>query len=700
MKKRNSISWRLSGLIIGLFLVLFIAYATVSSSILHTKAVEDGEKFANEHTRYYASILSDNLNQTKKTLDTMKLVVEGTYNDNTITADSVLSMMENVLANNPSISGVATVLEEGVLPEKDSIDANLVDSQNRFIPFASKVKGEVYTNPASGLDKAGDGDWYIIPKEEKRSVLTEPISYKLGEETKSASSIAIPLLSKDNQFLGVISAHFDMGFLDELVKEMKPDGGYSSIITDQGLVVANSINQKLVGSNMAEALDWAPLKEGLIAGNVTNTYVDSKQLQEKAFNAFAPVNLQGIDEVWSIQTVIGRSTIIKTFTDFALITIIAGAAMILLMAGASSMFIHRNLRPLKFLYESMGTAASGDLTKKVDPEKIRKDEIGAVALAFNDMLGETSKVIQVVKESSTNLNESSTDVSRTVNEVTAASEEVALAVDEIAQGASQQSADAENTNQQMADLSTQIDVLSDLSREMEQFSMNAKESTDEGIEQVFQLRQHNEATNDMNRKVQQQIQSLTSRIAAIDKVIETIHGITAQTNLLALNASIEAARAGEHGKGFAVVAEEVRKLAEESSNETKVIQETVQEILNESEQTVALIAENGKLMEQNNHSVSNTEEAFNKNAELAKQLGQSVNQLSVKLTDMMDYKEQAMTAIQSVSAISQETAASAEEVSASAAEQQTQMQQVASSTEQMDKIANELQDVVNRFKVE
>lgn len=699
MGKTKSIAWKLSGLIVGLFLLLFVVYSFVTNTILYNKSVEDSEAYASEHAKLYAAELSQRFEQTSNMLFTSKRVFEALHNDKKLTAQSALRMIEKNLSENPNIFGMGLVFEENVVPIEKSVNKELTDQTRRFIPYLYKEESRIQTEAIHGYEKEGKGDWYLIPKKTGRPVLTEPYEYEAGGQTVSMATISVPLFSKDNQFIGVMTADFSIEFLNDLVRNMKPDGGYASIVTDQGLVVANSINEKLTGTNIEEALDWKTIRSHLGERKADTLYVDSKQLKEKAFNTFAPVSVEGIDQIWSVQTVVPNSSILQTFKTVLWLTIAAAVLMILLMAVVSTWFIHRQLKPLTYLREAIEKAATGDLTTKIDPSHIRPDEIGLVAEAFNDMLGKTNEAINVVKDSSVQLKDSAGQVHHTFEEVSAASEQVAAAIDEIAQGASQQSIDTEDANQLMADLAEQIDALAALSISMNQLSVKAGQSNEQGLAQVQLLREHNQDTDRMNEKVQEQIQTLSGKIANIDMVIASIHGITAQTNLLALNASIEAARAGEHGKGFAVVAEEVRKLAEQSRQETDVIQQTVQEILEESKQTVAVITKNIELVEVKNQSVLHTESSFKENSELASQLGELVTRLAAKLDEMVEYKEKAVESIQSISAISEETAASAEQVSASAAEQQRETARVASSTERMNSIVHELKEVVSRFTV-
>ncbi|MHA6258269.1 methyl-accepting chemotaxis protein [Sporosarcina sp. CAU 1771] len=699
MKKSKSIARTLSLLIIGLFLVLFIAYTVITSSILHKQSIQDAESSAIANAELSASQMSEQFKRTNQMLRTTKHIFETLKEKNELTPEEILDVIENNLENNEDAMGMAAIFEEGSISTSTLTDDELIDSEGRFIPYFYKDADSIFLEAVGGYEVDGDGDWYLVPRRENRTVLTEPYEYQAGGEMVLMTTISVPLKDQYGQFFGVLTTDLSIDYLNEGVDTVAPDGGYASIITGAGFLTTNSFSEDLNGLNMHDSYDWVNLSKTLKTGEPITFYEESKELDEESFNAFAPMQLDDIIDVWTVQTVVPKSKILETYNTILLLTIIAAVVMVTLMSVATFGFIYRQLRPLAQLRDSIETAATGDLTKNIDEKHIKLDEIGAVSLAYNNMLKQTNDAVTAVLGSSTQLSTSSSQVHQVFEEIVASSQEVSLATDEIAHGASKQSEDTEETSHRIGDLSNQMDALSTLSDNMSKVSQEADVSTKLGMSEVSKLRQHNESANEMNTKVQQQTNALTAKIEEINQVITSIHGITAQTNLLALNASIEAARAGEHGKGFAVVAEEVRKLAEQSRLETDVIQRTVQEILAESQQTVDVIAQNIALMEGQNESVSSTESAFVQNADLSEQLGEFIDTLATELKDMMEHKDQAMLAIQSVSAISEETAASAEQVSASAAAQQGELERVAESTNRMNAIAQELQEVVNRFKL-
>ena len=715
MKKSRSIALKLSSLIIGIFLLLFFAYTIITGIILKNQSVDDAESATLETAEFSAAKMSERFKKANTTLLTTKRIVETMEKKGEVSAQAILDIMETNLVNNDDLLGVGVILEQNIANVKPialatlleqntmKIDsatyAALTDSKNRFIPYLSKDGGGITAAAIEGIDDKSVSEWYWVPKDEGRSVLTEPYDYNVNGKTVLMTTISVPLVNASGSFFGILTADLSIDYLTELTESVKPDGGYAAIITNKGILTANSLGATLNGLDMQEHLDWTSIKQTMDSGEVKSMYMDSDELKENSFNVFSPMVLEGVGETWTVQMVLPKSKILETYNQVFIFTIVASIIIVVLMSAASALFIYRQLKPLKFLRASIEMAADGDLTQKVDEKYIKADEIGAVALAYNNMLDQTNSAIKTVLNSTTLLNQSSHHVHETFNEIVASSQEVSVAINEIAQGASKQSEDTEETNYRMIDLSDQIDAITALSNQMDELSNKTKATTDKGMQEVESLRDRNAETNAMNGRIQQQMESLASNIANINQIITSIQGITEQTNLLALNASIEAARAGEHGKGFAVVAEEVRKLAEQSKNETDIIKQTVDSILVNSKQTVAVIASNAELMQSQNESVQSTEVAFKDNSELSNSIASSINELMAKLSDMLEHKNQAIMAIQSISAISEETAASAEQVSASAIDQQAELQKVGESINNMNEISKELQEVVNRFKL-
>lgn len=699
MKKSASIAMKLSGLIIALFLLLFLVYSVVTSVMLHKQSIQDAEEFALESANKNSLVLSAKLNETNEMLRTTSHILETLQATGDMEPQEVIRIIKSNLKKNEDATGMAAVINQSAFAAGEVIPKNLLDENQQFIPYVFKQDHTTDVEPLSGMDDSTANSWYTVPKNEVRPILTEPYPYETNGKTILMTTISVPMVDASGNYFGLLTTDISIDFLTDMVKTIQPKGGYASVITDAGYITANSLKTELNNSNMADAIDWNSAKVDLDQGKVASMYVDSKSLHEEAFNAFAPINLKGINEKWSVQTVTPRSEILETFTAILWITIVSAIVIVLLMSSASTIFIYRLLKPLKTLQQSMQTAAAGDLTMMVDEQKIRHDEIGLVALAYNDMLRQTNAALQTVQLSSGQLSDSSSQVTHAFEELVAANQEVSVATDEIAQGASKQSEDTEVTSLRISDLADRMDHIHTMFMTMNQLSTDASNSAENGMSEVKKLRDHNTTANEVNKKVQLQIATLTNKISSINQVIQTLHGITASTNLLALNASIEAARAGESGKGFAVVANEVRQLAEQSRRETEVIQETVKEILSESQQTVDVIELNMKSMDGQNQSVTDTEESFVQNAGIIDQIRESITELSEKLAEMMEYKDEAILAIQNVSAISEQTAASSEQVSASAAAQQGELEQVADSTNQMNQIALELQSVVDRFKL-
>lgn len=204
--------------------------------------------------------------------------------------------------------------------------------------------------------------------------------------------------------------------------------------------------------------------------------------------------------------------------------------------------------------ESLNHGDAGLLkwSKAVD----RRDELGAVARAFN---GFADRLMQIIGE-----------VLASASALSVAAGEISRSAQTLSQGTADQAASVQETSASLQQMNASITQNAENSRQMERMAFN-------GVTGVVESSQ----------TVTQSVTAMKT-IAEKNTIIETI---AYQTNLLALNAAIEAARAGEHGKGFAVVATEVRKLAERSQDAAKEIAQLTSSSVQIAERSGALLTE-------------------------------------------------------------------------------------------------------------
>lgn len=336
-----------------------------------------------------------------------------------------------------------------------------------------------------------------------------------------------------------------------------------------------------------------------------------------------------------------------------------------------------------------------------DPIMIESnDELGEIGNNLNKAQENISGLIKNIMDTSQDMSASSEELSATVEEMTAKFESINALTSEVNLGVQENSATAEEISAAVQEVDSSVNILSNKAMEG---SNNAVEIRNRAtkIEKASKVATENtkEVYSEMEKQVLNDIEK-GKVVSDIKVMAETIADIAEQTNLLALNAAIEAARAGEQGKGFAIVAEEVRKLAEQSSEAVGNVKFTIEKV---QEAFKSLSGNSNKLLKFMNDNIVPQFETFVEIGEQYQGDGIFVNNMSEELAAMTEEvlatMNQVNEAVQGMADMAQKSSGNLDGINESVDESTKAMEQIANTAQSQAELAQDLNEMIQKFKV-
>lgn len=353
--------------------------------------------------------------------------------------------------------------------------------------------------------------------------------------------------------------------------------------------------------------------------------------------------------------------------------------------------------PIDKIKTAVQRAEAGELNFSVDYDS--KDEIGVLSASLNRMITKLRDLIGQVKQSSEHMAAFSNELTASTEQTSKASEHIATVTLDIASGTEHQVRTLIETEDIVTQMVQDVQTIESNSTSVSAAAIHAEQISVDGNEII------KNAVQQMN-KIQTSIDSLNNvvfglgdRSSEIGQIVEVITSIAEQTNLLALNAAIEAARAGENGKGFAVVSEEVRKLAEESSLSARRISVLIDGIQTETNRAVDSMQFTTNEVVIGINSVNTAGESFKKIQHATKEVSAQIQGISTSVEHMAIEMRHMTDSMKQINGIAQSSAEGTQNISAATQEQLASMEEITASTFTLSKMAEELQNKTNTFKV-
>jgi len=604
--------------------------------------------------------------------------------------------LSKVMAENISLGIQTMAIDDGVALQQSLDAAKNETTEEDDVKTISEIK--VYDANLSIIKSLYDNQPSIKTKYDKLTF----------EETDEEIISYMPLKDQSKEVIGYLQINFSKSLFLEATAKSRSFFIYLALFVfvisiSVGYYVLKQIIKKLeVAINVAENLAMGELDfsfENNSNDEIGKLLSSMNKMINSIKNLVADVNILSTSAVDGNLSV--RVDAEKHKGDFKKI-----------VAGVNHT-LDAVINPLKVSADYIERIAKGDIPDQIketyagDFNEI-KNNLNLCIITMNNLSGELKKLNDGVKEGRLDIrindnkfdnvfNEIAVGINLTVDTLSGPIYKIAEVIQATASAANQISASTEEmasgSSEQASNIGEVAAAIEEMTRTIFSTTKNTTFAAESSKQSAEKAKEGGDIVNEVVNgmiKISEVVEQSANKIYVlgansdkIGEIIQVINDIADQTNLLALNAAIEAARAGEQGRGFAVVADEVRKLAERTTTATKEIAKMIKQI----QVDTSLAVESMKIGTQN---VENGKHLVNKAGDVLKDIIES----SEKVTDI----------IVQVAASSEEQSATSEQISKSndtinnvIRESSTGINQVAGAAEDLNKLTENLQALVNQF---
>lgn len=618
-----------------------------------------------------------------------------------------LSLLPNIIDENVPLQEKCTFL---ATLRRDDRNIAFYDVEGRFInaagkPVQAKVDESEYLKPTlrQGLDFS-----------------TDPQFSKIGNRV--LMFLSVPVKSKDGKIIGCIVSAKDGSVVTSIADSISVAENFHPVIISNktGEILSNVADE--IKNNEKYLAEYTKLIQNIANDQKMEVYNDGIT-GKKMLAVSSPV--PGKD--WKVVCSIPYSYYYSSVNALRLIILLIGLAADLLNTFIIYFIISKSLKPLITVKKSFEKISSGDadLTQRIELKS--EDEIGQIIREFNKFTEKLQVIIAGIKNSKKTLEAAGTQLQISTMNTSSAITQISANISSTHEQINTSSNAVVETASTLNEISEKINSFDRIIENQAGSVNSASAATEEMVSNIASVKHSMDVLASSFRDlydllsggiesqkfINEKIQKIENQSKALEEANKVINGIASQTNLLAMNAAIEAAHAGEAGKGFSVVADEIRKLSENSTSQSKYIKDNLSDISKTIGETVAVsndanskFSSIGEKIKDTNDFVAKMKEALeeqNKGSQQVSQALQSMlndsSQVETSSVEIAKSNERIMQQIQNLQVITKEITQNMEEMDIGTKRINDSGMELETVSKQMAKSIDDIGSQIDKFKV-